>query len=258
MDWSLCQFTMNKMEGAQARLHVSHFWPVIKCWVLRNICIEFCIYVGSHNTQMHVHMWLPACANALASKSCDHWQSVSQFALVSNPFWDQRPDFCYWQTVAVLSMWDALSSERSSLSFTAAITSSTYHLYLLFYMLAFYIVSCHGSSSFGYLLFTDLHVSLVCMHVWHIQRPCQSRLGAADHAPNSCSSCYNRCLVTWTVMCLTTTKLKPLIFSVSGFAISNVTNDCIFMMLYYFCLLPAQFHSIIMYSKYSTWKAMYN
>jgi hypothetical protein len=38
---------------------------------------------------------------------------------------------------------------------------------------------------------------------------------------------------------MTAAKFKPLIFSVSGFALSNVANICIFMILDDFCLLPA-------------------
>jgi hypothetical protein len=38
---------------------------------------------------------------------------------------------------------------------------------------------------------------------------------------------------------MTAAKFKPLIFSVSGFALSNVMNNCIFMILDDFCLLPA-------------------
>jgi hypothetical protein len=130
--WSLCLFTMHKKEGVQARLHAS-FWPVIK-WVLRNVSVEVCIYVGAHNTHTytctHARTRLPACTTALASKSCNYRQSVSQFALVSSPFWSRRPDFYCCQTVAVLSMWDALSDERVGLSFTMFIISSTCHLYL--------------------------------------------------------------------------------------------------------------------------------
>jgi hypothetical protein len=43
------------------------------------------------------------------------------------------------------------------------------------------------------------------------------------------SSCYNSSLVTWTVVCLTAAKFKPLIFPVSRFALSNGANICIFM-----------------------------
>jgi hypothetical protein len=38
---------------------------------------------------------------------------------------------------------------------------------------------------------------------------------------------------------MTTAKLKPLIFSVLGFAFSNLANISIFMILDDFCMLPA-------------------
>jgi hypothetical protein len=68
--------------------------------------------------------------------------------------------------------------------------------------------------------------------------------------PNSCSSCYNSCLVTWTVVRLTAAKLKPLIISVLGFAFSDVANMCISMILYGLWLLPAQFRYIIINTLY--------
>jgi hypothetical protein len=61
------------------------------------------------------------------------------------------------------------------------------------------------------------------------------------------SSCYNSSLVSWMVVCLTTAKFKPLIFTVSGFALSNVAKLCIFVTLYDFCLLPAYFCYIIIW-----------
>jgi hypothetical protein len=65
-------------------------------------------------------------------------QSVGQSVLVSSPIWGPRPDFCYCQTVAVLFMWGSPSDERTGLSFTALKISSPCHLYLQFYMAAFY------------------------------------------------------------------------------------------------------------------------
>jgi hypothetical protein len=59
--------------------------------------------------------------------------------------------------------------------------------------------------------------------------------------------CYNGSLVTWTVVSLTTAKFKPLIFSMSGFTLSNTTNMFVLMILYDFCLLPAQFCYIIIH-----------
>jgi hypothetical protein len=48
---------------------------------------------------------------------------------------------------------------------------------------------------------------------------------------------YNSSLVTWTVVCLTAAKFKPLIFPEPLFASSNVANMCIFMILNDFCLM---------------------
>jgi hypothetical protein len=44
--------------------------------------------------------------------------------------------------------------------------------------------------------------------------------------------------VTWTVVSLTASKFKPLVFSLSGFALSYTANIFIHMILYDFCLLP--------------------
>jgi hypothetical protein len=62
---------------------------------------------------------------------------------------------------------------------------------------------------------------------------------------------YNGSLVAWTVVSLTTAKLKPFIFSMSGFILSYTTNTFILMILYDFCLSPAQFCYIIGFALYS-------
>jgi hypothetical protein len=59
--------------------------------------------------------------------------------------------------------------------------------------------------------------------------------------------CYNGSLVSWTVVSLTTAKFKPLIIYISSFALSYTTNILILIILYDFCLLPAQFCYIIVY-----------
>jgi hypothetical protein len=46
---------------------------------------------------------------------------------------------------------------------------------------------------------------------------------------------------------MTTAKIKPLIFSVSGFAFSYAANMFMPMILYDLCLLPAQFYYITVY-----------
>jgi hypothetical protein len=44
---------------------------------------------------------------------------------------------------------------------------------------------------------------------------------------------------------MTAAKFKLLIFSVSGFAFSDVANICIYMILYEFCLLLAQVRCVV-------------
>jgi hypothetical protein len=80
----------------------------------------------------------------------------------------------------------------------------------------------------------------------HIQVLCQYKLCKAD-LPIICILYYNCSLVTWMVISLTTAMFKPLIFSMSGFALSYTMNMFILMILYDFSLLSAQFCYIIIY-----------
>jgi hypothetical protein len=78
------------------------------------------------------------------------------------------------------------------------------------------------------------------MYMQYILDLCQHRLSTADHAKTSVA--YATTAVdTWTVICLTTAKFKPLMFSVLGFALPYIADISIFMILYNFCLLPAAF-----------------
>jgi hypothetical protein len=109
---------------------------------------------------------------------CDR-RSVGQPVLVSSTIWGPRPDFCYCQTFAVLSMWGALSEERKGLSFVAVTVSSTRHPYLQFYLSEFRVVICQEYGS------PWMHViySFICNSSIYIQGLCQSMLGTADRAP---------------------------------------------------------------------------
>jgi hypothetical protein len=55
-------------------------------------------------------------------------------------------------------------------------------------------------------------------------RPLSVRAQYSRLCPISGSFRYNGSLVTWTVVCLTAAKFKPLVFSVTGFALSNGAN----------------------------------
>jgi hypothetical protein len=56
----------------------------------------------------------------LKSQSRYDRRSVGQSVLMSRLIWGPRPDLYYCQTLAGLLMWDALSNERTGLSFTIA------------------------------------------------------------------------------------------------------------------------------------------
>jgi hypothetical protein len=83
--------------------------------------------------------------------------------------------------------------------------------------------------------------SRMYIRVQYIQGIFQSRLSTADYALVTSNLHNNDSLVTWTVIRMTAAKFKPLIFSESGSALSNVGNSLILMILDDFCLLPAWF-----------------
>jgi hypothetical protein len=107
---------------------------------------------------------------------------VCRSVFVSSPISGPRPDFCYCQTLAVLLVCGALSDERTGLSFVAVILSRTWHLYLQFYLSAYYILICQESGPLWvYIIYTFIRNSSTYVRKY-IQGLCQSRLGTADHA----------------------------------------------------------------------------
>jgi hypothetical protein len=78
-------------------------------------------HINDHCTELIVFLQLPLCSTPLfkvksKSKPCYDWRSVSQYVLVSNSLWNLCPDIIFCLKVAVLSLWGALSDERSGLS----------------------------------------------------------------------------------------------------------------------------------------------
>jgi hypothetical protein len=107
----------------------------------------------------HCCKWLMMTKSNSKSKLRYGRRSVCQSDLVSNCTWGSRPDFCYWQTVEGFFMWSAHSEEitglylhsllvlASAVIFSTVKISTACHLYLQFYMSAFYIDSCQESGS---------------------------------------------------------------------------------------------------------------
>jgi hypothetical protein len=99
--------TLSCVGGVEIRLHV--FW--VSCrW--RNQSQSHITTDGQSSTQS----WFQATAAA------------------------QDQIFVTVSQLGVLSMWDAFSDEKASLSFMAVIVNSTCHLYLQLYLSAFYII----------------------------------------------------------------------------------------------------------------------
>jgi hypothetical protein len=124
------------------------------------------------------------------------------------PIWGLRPDVYYCQTVAGLLMWGALSDERKGLLFAWVTVSTCQHAQFTLYMLL-----------------------SVCMYNIY-KRTLSLQAQYSRSWPILSISCYNSSLVTWTVVCLTAAKFKPLIFPMSRFALSSVVNICNYVTFY--------------------------
>jgi hypothetical protein len=140
-------------------------------------------------------------------------RSVSQYVLMSSSLWNLWPDIIFGLKVAVLSLWGALSDERSGLP-----PVSHCHQCLL---------HCQR--------FNIIYIVVTCFkYTQYILDLCQ-----AQYSTSFQNLCYNSSLDTWTAVRLTAAKFKPCMFSVLGFALTNIADIHIFMILYNFCLLPA-------------------
>jgi hypothetical protein len=157
-------------------------------------------------------------------------QSVSMsWCRAQSGTFDQR----FFFKVTVLSFWGALSDERSGLSFVSLLSMESKVV-----------------SEFTYIIYNDIYI--ICVRhssviynlykIYIIQGLSQFRLCTADYA---LFTRYHGSLDTWTVVHMTVAKFKPLIFSVSGLALPNVTNIFIVMISDDFCLLPVWFCYVI-------------
>jgi hypothetical protein len=70
------------------------------------------------------------------------------------------------------------------------------------------------------------HSSLCTMYMSSVSLGCTKQI-----MPTLLILCYNGSLVTWTVVSLTIAKFKPLIFSLSGFALYVYSHDFVWLLL---------------------------
>jgi hypothetical protein len=86
-----------------------------------------------------------------------------------------------------------------------------------------------------------MYENYLVLHFWHVivyilhTRPLLVKDRYSRLCPTSCSKSHFGRFDTWTLVHVTTAKFKPLIFSMTGFALSNVTN--IFIFYFEFLLL---------------------
>jgi hypothetical protein len=90
----------------------------------------------------------------------------------------------------------------------------------------------------------------ILLNTYKIQGLCQSGLSTADYAVFLVVFAITAVVVTWKVLCLTAAEFKHLIFSVTGFALSNGANIFVFMLFSDFCMLPASFYCVIIYDSH--------
>jgi hypothetical protein len=161
-------------------------WGKLRRTLVRITYISLCVFIRRYliAARNNVNSSASTPTDSTKSQAKSHYdrQPVGQSVLVSSPIWGPRPEFCYCQPLAVLSMWAAILEESMGLSFTTVRISSTHHLYLQFCISAFYIVSYQESGSLRIhtiYRFTCNSSTYVCTI---IQVLCSCRLGKADHA----------------------------------------------------------------------------
>jgi hypothetical protein len=122
---------------------------------------------------------------------------VSQYVLVSSSLWNPWPYIIFCLKVAVLSLWGALSDERSGLS-------PVNHCQQ-------YLIHCQNVISFTFYM----------PHMFYLYAIYTRPLSAQAQYS---SSHYNGSLDTWTVLRLAASKFKPLLFSVLVFALPYIAD----------------------------------
>jgi hypothetical protein len=110
--------------------------------------------------------WISS-ARISSQKSCYNWRSVSQYVLVSNSIWNLWTDIIFCLKVAVLSLWGALSDERSGLS----PVSHCHQCHWWHHCQRFNIIYIVHVTCFKY--------------IQYILDPRQHRLNTADHLPGN-------------------------------------------------------------------------
>jgi hypothetical protein len=130
--YTVClQFTIHTLSPLGLLSHTSPLIPASNGGHSPSWDPELSLRYSHSNSHCHLHLQLPPlvsccsvwsspnnCLTAAQSQShvTTEGQSVSQYVLMSSLFWFSLPDICYCLTITVVSLWGALSEERSGLS----------------------------------------------------------------------------------------------------------------------------------------------
>jgi hypothetical protein len=149
---------------------------------------------------------------------CD-WRSVSLSVLMSSPVRGSWPDISYCLTVTVLSLGGGPLWREGGFVFCQSLSAVVSQLSVRkLYTLYMFYMKLHSYTTYT--------------------RPPSVRAQYSRLCPTSGSLRYNGSPATRTVVCLTAAKFTPLVFSVTGLALSNDANTFIIMTLYDLRLLP--------------------
>jgi hypothetical protein len=114
-------------RNTDASLNPMHWFPFSSSHTTRRVTMEVFVTGSTRHSRLTMSK----------SKSRYDWQAVGQLVLLWSPIWGRWQNFSYCQTVAVLSIWGALSDPRTALSCTAVKISSTCLLHSQLNMSAF-------------------------------------------------------------------------------------------------------------------------
>jgi hypothetical protein len=148
------------------------------------------------------------------------------------PLWGSWPDSNYCLTAIDLSVLGSFSDEDGSVICPSQ-SEQNKSFIRMYYSLN--VVNMYIVFSFTRVI----HSRIYYIRIYKYTRPLSAQAENRRSCPVLSSWSCNGSIVTWTVVCFIAAKFKPLIFSVSGFALSNIANIFIFMILYDLCLLPS-------------------
>jgi hypothetical protein len=115
-------------QGLWQYFNIWQFWEFLESISWLSVCL-----VCAADPRQHNHSWFQVLQDSWPDS-----QVKATLRLTSGDqsisIWGSRPDFCYCQKVAVLSMWGTLPDKRTGLSFTTVKISSASSIFTILYV----------------------------------------------------------------------------------------------------------------------------